>query len=423
MTVASVLIADFPSIMNIEDAERALWRERHEYWFPYKNRPKLKRRVQNRINKYVQRWKETFYLETVEDYLILACELKDMREGRTKKREGRPKRLEDQSKRRTSQRLAKKRRKPDDTETSEANSLFDSAIDFEFDQLDQVLPSEEDVNRTEVPASFSSDTSSSDEFSHILSNDIGRTPNSISSSFFDLCNTQTLSQDSNISLLADEPWYHSDDMGNPASPSTMLHSRANPAGVLGSLQEDICARNPLDFDWLGESGNFNGSHALSAGNGDKWSGINVFEPKFNQPVVLPRGLTLGPRGGPDTHGPMKPTSGDVDCETQSSGAPHAPEKVDNGIQELREFDEAHLYTIMTELKSRLRERLGRSLPNEPVLGRQPSLKERENLAPLIEQCLITLRGPTVHMKEPKKDRTGLEDKGSLIYMERIWSCG
>jgi hypothetical protein len=134
----------------------------------------LKRRVQNRINEYVSRWKELFYFETAEDYLILASEIKNMREGRTKKREGRPKRSQDRSKRRTSQRLAEKRRKPDDKETLESDCLFDPAIDFDIDELDKVLPSKEDVNfSAELPASFSSDTSSNDEFSYILSSGIG----------------------------------------------------------------------------------------------------------------------------------------------------------------------------------------------------------------------------------------------------------
>lgn len=93
----------------------------------------------------------------------------------------------------------------------------------------------------------------------------------------------------------------------------------------------------------------------------------------------------------------------VNCATKLLEAPYALEKVDNKIQQLREFDKAHLYTIMTKLKSQLRERLGRSLLNRPVLGRQPLLKEQENLVPLIKQCLIILRGSTIYIKEPKRD--------------------
>lgn len=150
-----------------------------------------------------------------------------MRKGRAKRREGRPRRLEDRSKRRTSQRLADRRRNPD-ADNLEEDSLFDSGIDFGFDQLDTALPSEEDVNiSTETSTSHSSVASSGDEFAHTLSNEIDNTPNSISSNLFDFCNSQTLSQYSNISSLADETWCHSDGISDPASMSGMLHSGTN----------------------------------------------------------------------------------------------------------------------------------------------------------------------------------------------------
>ncbi|KAH8586355.1 hypothetical protein B0O99DRAFT_528827, partial [Bisporella sp. PMI_857] len=80
----NVLNADFPGIMSIEDAKSQLQREREAYVQAHLTDPKskkLRRRIQNRINKYVSRWKTSFYLETTEDYHILACEIQDMREG------------------------------------------------------------------------------------------------------------------------------------------------------------------------------------------------------------------------------------------------------------------------------------------------------------------------------------------------------
>jgi hypothetical protein len=405
VTVENVLHPDLPGIMNLEDAKTELKREREAYVAYFVERKQLKRTVQNRINKHVSRWKTFFYLETAEDYHILACQIHDMREGRAKRREGRPIRPEDRSKRRTSQRLADKRRKPD-TETSEEDSLFDSAIDFEFDQLDNAPPSEEDVIiSTETTTSHSSATSSGDEFAHSLSNEIDRTPDSISSNLFDLCNSQTLSQYSNIPSLVDESWCYSDDMNDPASISGMLHSGTNLAGDswIGSLQQDICDGNSMDFEWQGDLASFNGPHVLP-GNGENWSGSNIFVPGSHRTVVQPI-----------IHGPIKSASGDINggVETRSSGAPLQPEKVDNGMQQPKGFDQAQLYTLMTELKSQLHERRKHSIQKRPVPARRPQLAERDDLAPLIEQCLATLRGPATHLSGNKKDRTGLEDRRSV----------
>jgi hypothetical protein len=420
--------ADFHSIMNIKDAENVFWRERRACWGRFTD-PKLKRRVQNRINQYVLRWKDLFYLETAEDYYILASEIKDMREGRVKKREGRPRRSGNRSKRRTSQRLAEKRRKLDNIETSEADTLSDSAIDFEFDQSAQVPPSKEDVNfGAGVPAEFSTNNSSNDEFPYILSNEFDRTPESISSSFFDPSGSQAFGQHSNILSLDGEIWCESDDLSNPTFDPRMLHSGTSPAKGK-SLQEDVCTRNLQDANWWGDLANFNGLHVLLE-DGDKGAEMNGLELKSCQSSVQPSGLTLALVEDPDVQGRIR--SGNVDCAyTQSSGVPPPPEKVDSGLQE---FDKVQLCSIMVELKSQLRKRLGHSLPKEPIPDRekQPSLTKGDGLGLLIEQCLTTLRGSTIEISGAEKNRTGLENKrnhnryetGAELQMivEHLWNA-
>jgi hypothetical protein len=397
VTVENVLHADLPGIMNIEHAEAELKREREAYVAHFVKKKQSKRTVQNRINKHVSRWRTFFYLETAEDYHILACQIHDMRKGRAKRREGRPIRPEDRSKRRTSQRLANRRRSPN---TEEEDTLFDSAIDFEFDQLDNAPPSEEDVIiSTETTTNHSSGTSSGDEFAHSLSNEIDRTPDSISSNLFDLCNSQTLSQYSNIPSLVDETWCQFDDMNDPASVSGMLHSGTNVAGDdwIGSLQQDICDGNSMDFQWQGDLASVNVPHVLS-GNGGNWSGSNVFVPASHRTVVQPV-----------IHDPIKSASGGG-VETQSSGVPLPAEKVDNGMQQPKGFDQAQLDTLMAELKSQLQERRKQGIQKRLIPARRPPLAERDDLAPLIEQCLTTLRGPNTHMSGNKENRAGPEDR-------------
>jgi hypothetical protein len=402
MTVENVLNADVPGIMNIEDAKSELQSEREAYVAHFVKRKQSKRTVQNRINKHVSRWKTFFYLETAEDHHILACQIHDMREGRAKRREGRPIRPEDRSKRRTSQRLADKRRKPD-ADNLEEDNLFDSAIDFGFDQLYNAPPSEEDVNiSTETNTSHSSVTSSGGEFAHSLSNEIDRTPDSISSNLFDFCNSQTLSQYSNIPSLADETWYY--DMNDPASISGMLHSGTNIAGGrwIGSLQQDICDGSSMDFEWQGDLPRFNGSHDVS-GIGEHWSESNIFVPESHGPVIQPV-----------IHDPMNSASGGTDggVETQLSVASLPPETAGNRMQQPKRFDEAQLYMLMTELKSQLHERRKDTIQTRPVLGRRP-LAERDDLAPLIEQCLTTLREPTTCTSGSGNEEAGAiqEDSG------------
>ena len=390
--------------MNIEDAKSELQSEREAYW-AHLTDPKLKalkRRVQNRINKYVSRWKTFFYLDMAEDYHILACEIQDMREGRAKRREGRPRRPEDRSKRRTSQRLADKRRKPD-ADNLEEDSLFDSGIDFGFDQLDTALPSEEDVNISTETCTSHFSASSRDEFAHSLSNEIDSTPDSISSNLFDFCNSQTLSQHSNISSLADGTWCHSDDVSDPASMSGMLHSGTSIAGDkwTGSLQQDICEGNSMNFEWLGDPLSFNGSHDIS-GTGEHWTGSNMFVPEFHGPVIQ----TI-------IHHPLKSASGGINggVGLQASIPSLPPDTAGDGILQPKLFDEAQLYMLIMELKSQLHEGMN-TIQTRPAQDRR-SLAERDDLAPLIEQCLTTLREPTTCMSRSGNKEAGArrEDSG------------
>jgi hypothetical protein len=392
MTVGNVLNADIPGIMNIEDAKGELQSEREAYVTYFVEIIKQPvRRVQNRINKCVSRWKTFFYLDTVEDYQILTCKIRDMREGRAKRREGRPRRPEDRSKRRTSQRLADKRRKPD-AENLEEDSLFDSGIHFGFDQLDTARPSEEDVNiSTETSTSHSSVASSRDESAHSLSNEINSTSYSISSNPFDFCSSQTLSQCSNISSLADETWCLSDDMSGPSSMSEMLHSGTNITGDgwIGSLQKDICDGNSMNFEWQGDPPSFNGfnrSHDVS-GFGEHWNGSNIVVPESHGPVIQPV-----------IHHPTKSASGGIDggVGLQSSVLSLPPATAGNRMQQPKQIDEAQLYMLMMELKSQLHEGRRDTIQTRPAQIIGP-LAERDDLAPLIEQCLTRLREPTTCM--------------------------
>jgi hypothetical protein len=105
-----------------------------------------------------------------------------------------------------------------------------------------------------------------------------------------------------------------------------------------------------------------GPHVLS-GNGENWSGSNVFVPAFHRTVVQPV-----------IHNPIKSASGGG-VETQSSGVPFSPEKVDNGMQQPKGFDQAQLHTLITELKSQLHERRKHGIQKRLVLARRPLLVE------------------------------------------------
>jgi hypothetical protein len=417
----NVLNADFPGIMSIEDAKSQLQREREAYVQAHLTDPrskKLRRRIQNRINKYVSRWKTSFYLETTEDYYILACEIQDMREGRTKRREGRPRRPDDRSKRRTSKRLADKHRKPEDVAASEEDNLFDSTIALDFAQFDNVPPSEEEVNiSTAATTSRSAVTSSGDEFLHSISNEVDRTPDTSSNSFFDLYNSQTLSQYSHLPSLADESWYYSDDMNDPASISGMLHSETNLAGDRWvRSQHDLCDGNPMDVEWQSDLASFCASHALS-GNGDGWSGTNTFEPESNRSAAATNGLAMTPRGSLDLHDAIMSMSSNVDgcTQTQSSEVPLPRDRV-NGTQQPREFDQTQLYIVAAELKSQLLERRKNAVPKGPVSTSRPPLGKPQDLAPLIEQCLSALRRrrPTPHTSKDKTNGLSLEDRRTIL---------
>lgn len=89
-----VLSANCPSILSFEDAETKLREELKRHWAHLQGTHErdAKRRAQNRINKYASRWKKNFYLETAEDYHILAHEIHNERRGLRPQREGRRRR-------------------------------------------------------------------------------------------------------------------------------------------------------------------------------------------------------------------------------------------------------------------------------------------------------------------------------------------
>jgi hypothetical protein len=81
------LCADCPNILSIEDAKTNLRNELSSHWAHLHK--ESKRWAQNRINQYAGRWKKNFYLETAEDYHILAHEIHNQRKGLRLQREGR----------------------------------------------------------------------------------------------------------------------------------------------------------------------------------------------------------------------------------------------------------------------------------------------------------------------------------------------
>ena len=80
----AVLSANYPAVMSIEDAKRVLEREQKMHWTHLEKTPKIgpsQRQGQNRINKYISRWKNYFFLETAEDYYILTDAIRRKRNG------------------------------------------------------------------------------------------------------------------------------------------------------------------------------------------------------------------------------------------------------------------------------------------------------------------------------------------------------
>ncbi|KFX91434.1 hypothetical protein O988_07759 [Pseudogymnoascus sp. VKM F-3808] len=382
--------------MNIEDAESKLQSKREAYWahLSSPNSKKLKRRRQNRINKRVSRWKSSYELRTPEDYGILGDEIQDMPEGVPKRRDGKPRRPEDK-KRRTSQRLRNRRQKPD-AEKLEEHSFFDSALASGFDQLDNAPHSEEDIN-----ISYSSVTSSGDKPPPRLPIEINRTPGSISSDHFDLYNPPNLSlydppildQYSNIPSLADETWCHSNDPNDPASILRTPHSGTNIIGGrwMWSPQRDIRDRNSMGLDWQGDLPSF----IDPSGMGQNWSGSDTFAPvphvPFDQPVMRES---------------MKPSSGRSGGGIQMQSPVTSPDEGNNRMHQPKRPDEAQ--SLMADLNPRLHEQRRGNIQKRPVLGRQPH-EERDDLARLVEQCLLTLKKPTAHMSGNKEG--GMEPKG------------
>jgi hypothetical protein len=176
-------------------------------------------------------------------------------------------------------------------------------------------------------------------------------------------------------------------MSDPSSMSEMLHSGTNITGDgwIGSLQQDICDGSSMNFEWQGDPPSFNGfnrSHDVS-GFGEHWNGSNIFVPEPHGPVIQPA-----------IHHPTKSASGGIDGGVGLlSSILSPPDTAGNRMQQPKQIDEAQLYMLMMELKSQLNEGRRDTIQTRPAQGRRP-LAERDDLAPLIEQCLNMLREPT-----------------------------
>ncbi|KAM3066511.1 hypothetical protein ACMFMG_012009 [Clarireedia jacksonii] len=386
-------------IMNIENAKKIFRSERRAYWCDIKN-PKLKRRFQNRINKHVSRWKADFFLETAEDYQILARELKDMREGRRKKRKGRPRSSQDRSKRRKSERLANKRRNLGSIDSPGRDSLFDSEMGCCFEQVHNMPPSEDVVDTsTDIAIDCSPGTSSYD-LTQCLSSDIGGTPESTPSNSFQIFTPQTMSHDSNIISRVDE-------IDDPLSASTSLHQygtyrTSNIRAV--SSQENIGTGNRTDFDWRDDA-ELTGLYMVPQ-HGDERTTTYSFEPKFDQSVVKVNQPALIPQKDLNLLG----TSDYVHMLAPSSSL--LSQEAGNVMQQLRQFNQAQLGTKATDLNSESGENADQTIPNRSVLsGRTPHGQQNE-LALLIEQCLNTIQS----QRTLERDAKDIELRRTIEYL-------
>ena len=384
MTLESVLNADLPGTMDIKEAESKLQTEKEAFW-AHLTDPKDKRRIQNKINKRSSRWKGLFCLDTPEDYAKLKCEIQG--KGRQIKRRGRLRRPDDKPKRRTSQRLADKRRKPD-ANNLEEDSLIDSALVSGFDQVDNAPHFEGGVNiSTETTTSHPSITSDGDEFPHSLPVEIDPAPDGILNCPFDSYNSQTLTQDFNMA----------DDEMNDPSFSTMLQSETNTTGDGWDepIQHDILDKNSME--WQGNFASLN-SHDL-LGIREDLCGSNNFMPASHGPFIRPV-----------IHDSMKSAGGVIDgsVEMLSPVASLLSKKVDNGSHQAEQLNEAKVHILVSDLMSQLHGRGKDKIQEMPVLRRR-SLAERDDLAPLVQQLLLTLKQPLTYMSETKEDGTGLKE--------------
>ncbi|KFX88555.1 hypothetical protein V490_07569 [Pseudogymnoascus sp. VKM F-3557] len=380
MTLESVLNADLPGTMDIKEAKSKLQTKKEACW-AHLTDPKEKRRVQNKINQRSSRWEKLHRLETLtlDDYHELEHAIQG--KGRQKKRKGRLRRPDDRPKR-TSQRLADKRRKPD-ANNLEEDSLIDPALFSGFDQVDNAPLSEGGVNiSTETTTSHPSITSDSHEFPHSLPVDIDPAPDGILNCPFDSYNSQTLTQDFNMA----------DDEMNDPSFSTTLQPETNTTGDGWDepIQHDVLDKNSIE--WQGNFASLNESHDLLGNN-------------FMVPPV-----SHGPFIRPVIHDLLKSAGGGIDggVEMLSPVASLLSKKVDNGSHQAEQLHEAKVHTLVSDLMSQLHGRGEDKIQEMPVLRRR-SLAERDDLAPLVQHLLLTLKQQLTHMSETKVDGTGRKE--------------
>ena len=150
---------------------------------------------------------------------------------------------------------------------------------------------------------------------------------------------------------------------------------------VGFLQEDTCGGNPFNFDWEDDVANLD----RPLRDGDKWNRTNLFESEPHRSAFKTSELALA----------------------SQEDLLFPPDKAGHEIQQLTKFDQAQLYTTMTDLNSQLQRIRGQSIPNRLVPARKPLLAERNDLALLIEQCLNSLKESTARIPGSKLDEIGL----------------
>jgi len=163
-----------------------------------------------------------------------------------------------------------------------------------------------------------------------------------------------------------------------------------------------CAGSPIYFDGQ-ENPDFDGSHALSLEDGHNWVGTNALEVNFYEPTVQLSRPTVDEREEP--YGSTKFTNWYVDCaQRQPSEVSRSPQQVEIRRPQLKEFNDAQLCKILSEMSSRLQERLRPSHPSDPILDRQGQL------VVLMNQLLNTIERSNIHIMGPQVESVRREEK-------------
>jgi hypothetical protein len=335
----------------------------------------------------------------------------------------------------TSQREADERHAPDDTDTSGAGDLFDSASNFDFDQLDEPcqlnqIPLEDDMETNAYPSSLTFPTG--DNFFQI-SDGIAGTSHDILGGDLDICNAPASSEYSKISSSPPTgPWHQSVDASNVAPTSMIPPLEVNTADDqwLGSFPENVDVESSLtDFAWRDNLTNFIGPNGISFHNekSESWASALALPAESFSHAAQPTGSDLYPKEYFNTNCSVKFENRSFDfAQTQPKG-------FDSEGQQLKKFDKEKLHNIIVEImKSRLRQRTQSCLSPRPPSVRQSPIEGIESLAPLIKQCLSSLKRSKSRATEMPKERIGLQNRLKLdiswmneelrITVDSLWSA-